>query len=78
MKIVIDIDEDIYFSSRQNIKFTDEQIFNIDKAIYYGIILPEGHGDLIDRDVAFDVLSGLSFNSADLLMCVSTVIPADR
>lgn len=41
MKIIIDIDEDIYFSSRHNIRFTPEQIQDIDKAIYYGTVLSD-------------------------------------
>ena len=43
-----------------------------------GTVLPEGHGDLIDRNVAYDVLDDLSFNCGELLRYVSTVIPADK
>ena len=89
MKIVIDIDEDIYFSSKQNIRFTDKQIFNIDKAIYYGVILPKGHGKLIDADEEIKYARKwiehpnqyISQRNKDFIYYLEkaeTVIPADR
>lgn len=41
-------------------------------------VLHKGHGDLIDRDVARNILNDLSFNCGELLRYVSTVIPADK
>lgn len=76
MKIVIDIPEERY----EFIKGLDNTCYDIHTAIAQGIPLPKGHGDLIDRDKAYDVLdnAGLSLNCSGLLRYVSTVIPADK
>ena len=51
MKIIIDIDEDIYVSSKNNIRFTDEQILDIDSAIYHGTVLTD-NVVVLSREVA--------------------------
>ena len=54
MQIVIDIDEDTYNSviSDSTTYVLDEIL--VENAIYNGIVLPKGHGRLIDAD-KFDV-----------------------
>lgn len=75
MKLIIDIDEE---------ELTEEEIaecIRIAEVNFSDVtILPKGHGDLIDRDKAYDVLdnAGLSLNCSGLLRYVSTVIPADK
>lgn len=52
MKLVIDIDDDIYkhIASNERVYMLDEvNIILIENAIYNGTPLPKGHGDLIDR-----------------------------
>ena len=49
MEIVIDIPDQIYNQLIETGKYLPYQ-FNTKKAIKEGIPLPEGHGDLIDRN----------------------------
>ena len=77
MKIVIDIPE----SSLGLIN--DETTKIVYEAIRGGVVLPEGHGDLIDRNVVY-----AEFNKADLsskemmgkllIFGIPAVIPADK
>lgn len=77
MKIVIDIDSEIYnfINTRGHIPYA----VNIANEIANGTPLSKGHGDLIDRNVAYDEFdkAGLSYEGC-LLNYVPTVIPADR
>ena len=79
MKLVIDIPEDVFeFYKKQA---TEKN--SLPTAVYFianGIPLPKGHGDLIDRDVAYDVYhnANLSWNGSGLLKYIPTVIPADK
>ena len=85
MKIVINIPEkylnsniiDVTLITGANNTITD---VNVENEYAEFQILPKGHGDLIDRDEAFDVLDNahLSLNLSGLLRYVSTVIPADK
>lgn len=84
MKVVIDIDKNDYIALRDCHAKIGEDLFNLERnmaiAIRNGIPLPKGHGDLIDRNVAYDVLDNadLSLNCSGLLKYIPTVIPADK
>lgn len=78
MKIVIDIPEERY----EFIKGLDNTCYDIHTAIAQGIPLPKGHGDLIDRDVAYEEFdkAGLSWEGGLLKSksIIPTVIPRDK
>lgn len=77
MKIVIDIDSEVYnfIKSRGHIPYS----VNIANEIANGIPLPKGHGDLIDRDVAYAEFDKASCSyEGGLLTYIPTVIPADK
>lgn len=85
MKIVIDIPEkylnsniiDVTLFTGANNTITD---VNVEDDCAEFQVLPKGHGDLIDRDEAFDVYhnANLGWNGSGLLRYVSTVIPRDK
>ena len=85
MKLVIDIPEkylnsniiDVTLITGANNTITD---VNVEDKYAEFQVLPKGHGDLIYRDEAFDVLdnANLSLNLSGLLRYVSTAIPADE
>lgn len=62
MKIVIDIDKEIYEWISRNGFVAEEDSQEIGEAIHQGIPLPKGHGRLIDADA----FSGDMFCDADL------------
>ena len=92
MRIVIEIpDDDANFL--MNSSFIPVGYFEtVHKALYNGTPLPKGHGDLIDRDYALNVLRGLGdrdYRRSKGTICdaskmisyseyVPTVIPADK
>ena len=85
MKIVIDIEEGRYnwimsHASNDAGDYDNAEDLFFRKAVESGTILPKGHGDLIDRNVAYDVLDNadLSLNCSGLLKYIPTVIPADK
>ena len=49
MKLIIDIDEEIYKSIKIGMRNRDDMA-EIGEAVETGILLPKGHGDLIDRN----------------------------
>lgn len=73
MKIVIDI-PDYNLDEVQNGSLACGMIL---KAVKSGKVLPKGHGDLIDRDVAYEELGDIGYGD-DLLRFVPTVIKADK
>ena len=50
MKLIIDIDEDVYKLFTGNGQGIKVVRFNLENALKNGTPLPKGHGDLIDRD----------------------------
>lgn len=74
MKIVIDIPESDY-----NRIMASNAVEYYELKIAQGIVLPKGHGDLIDRDVAYAEFdkAGCSWEGK-LLNFVHVVIPADK
>lgn len=85
MKIVIDIDEKDYefINSVKSIMKNSDTFQRIAtdlfKAVKDGEPLPKGHGDLIDRDVAYAEFDkeGCSWEGK-LLKYIPAVIPADN
>ena len=77
MKIVIDIPDEVY-------NFTIQRGHlpygvNIAGSIIDGEILSKGHGDLIDRDVAYEEFDKACLSwEGGLLKYIPTVIPADK
>lgn len=79
MKIVIDIPEERY----EFIKGLDNTCYDIHTAIAQGIPLPEGHGDLIDRNVALAEFDKAGLSKKEMIgklivFGAPTVIPADK
>lgn len=57
MKVVIDIDNDLYnFVVDKKLMVMD--LPEIEQAIRHGTVLPKGHGDLIDRNYFIDKYAG--------------------
>lgn len=81
MKIVIDIPDFIYNALKEDV---DCGTVNLNQAIVDGTVLPDGHGDLIDRDVAYDEFDKACCSlegrllEGRLLKNIPTVIPADK
>lgn len=74
MKIVIDIPESDY-----NRIMASNTVEYYELKIAQGIVLPKGHGDLIDRDVAYAEFDKACCSyEGGLLKYVPTVIPADK
>ena len=84
MKIVIDIEEGRYnwimsHASNDPGDYVDSSDLVFRKAVESGTVLPKGHGDLIDRDVAFDEFDKACCSyEGGLLKYIPTVIPADK
>lgn len=74
MKIVIDIPESDY-----NRIMASNALEYYELKIAQGIVLPKGHGDLIDCDVAYNEFdeAGCSWEGK-LLRFIPVVIPADE
>ena len=76
MQIVINLDEDIYtrlFDNGNPVSLTDRIV--IEKAIRAGIVLPKGHGRLIDDNEVKELIKGWSTYAVDKAL---TVLEADR
>ena len=74
MKIVIDIPESDY-----NRIMASNEVEYYELKIAQGIVLPKGHGDLIDRDVAYAKFDKACCSyEGGLLKYIPTVIPADK
>ena len=77
MKLIIDIPEEFYNACKE---WVTDECANIEQAIIAdGTPLPKGHGDLIDRDVAYEEYDKACLSwEGGLLKYVPTVIPAER
>ena len=89
MQILIDIDENLYTRLFDN---GDEYVADMRRAcvsIRKGILLPKGHGRLIDADVFLEMLNNMPVNYEDKwfnwmqkeslrLASVPTIIEADK
>lgn len=87
MKIVIDIPESVIdrAKGKDGLKLCDIDIKFICKQVANGIPIPEGHGDLIDRDTLnldYEVSMADDWKTAhEIANCVKyapTVIPVDK
>lgn len=80
-QIVIEVDDFIYEALKEDV---DCGTVNLNQAVVNGIVLPDGHGDLIDRNVAFDEFDKACCSwkcrllEGRLLKNIPTVIPADK
>lgn len=74
MEVVINIPESDY-----NRIIASNEVEYYELKIAQGIVLPKGHGDLIDRDVAYNEFdeAGCSWEGG-LLKFIPPVIPADE
>lgn len=82
MKIVIDIPEEELYKIEHDRVITDEQRAMLFCAIKCGTVLPQGHGDLIDRNILLQNWKVIP--SRDRLIfdryiqALNAVIPADK
>lgn len=84
MKLIIDISDEMFDVFKKHGIMAFDNFDEYDKDILAdkianGIVLPEGHGDLIDRDVAYTAFDRACFSyEGGLLKYIPTVIPADK
>lgn len=86
MKLIIDIDKKDYefIKSVKSIMKNGDTFQRISADLFDAvknseIVLPEGHGDLIDRDVAYAEFDDACLSwEGGLLKYIQTVIPADK
>lgn len=86
MQIVIDIPENVYKYLKQEwvkVPEDDSVINQIMHGILYGTVLPEKHGDLIDRNVVYAEFNNAGLSRKEmigklLVFGIPTVIPADK
>lgn len=84
MKLIIDIDEDIYKLFTGNGQGMKVVRFNFENTLKNGTPLPEGHGRLIDADVLCDYFwdnRSKLYTHKDLQIVIdrqSTIIEADK
>ena len=74
MKIVIDIDDEVYnfIKNKGHVPYG----INIANEIANGTVLPKGHGDLIDKDELSPKIHGVK--SIVAVLDAPTIIPADK
>lgn len=87
MKIVIDIDDDIYENiMADSVVYVLDEIL-VENAIYNGTPLPKGHGRLIDADKAKEIMmyemcgtgyQGTAMRVLDSEFYTPTIIEADK
>lgn len=76
-RLVIEIPDGVYDYIKDSGHISPH--VNIASEIANGIVLPEGHGDLIDRDVALAEFDEASCSwEGNLLKYSPTVIPTDK
>lgn len=80
MQIVIDIPDGYVGAITSNQRMEGSAMDKlIRQAIIDGTPLPKGHGDLIDRDVAYAEFDDRCFSyEGKLLKYIPTVIPSDK
>ena len=84
MKVVIDIDKELYKKIKKNGYIYREEAESVAFSIIGGIPLPKGHGRLIDADrlreeMEKDVRRAMSFvDLIDFVWLAPTIIKADR
>lgn len=78
MQIVIDIDENLYTRLFDNGVDNYDDAVDMAKAIRKGIILPKGHGRLIDADTLWDIYHSNDYDFYEALDDAPTIIEADK
>ena len=79
MQIVIDIDEDLYREIKQGIYYSNA--WGMGYAIQKGVILPKGHGRLIDADYLYQKFVSNKCNDSMVLQFIKdepTVLETDK
>ena len=80
MQIVIDIPEYVYCDIQAYKTIFSDKIESVSKAIIDGVLLPKGHGDLIDADQLYDYIVDKYSEGEQLaidILDAPTVIEAD-
>lgn len=82
MKVVIELDDELYSFIKEK-KLMVMDIGEVCNAIKYGIVLPKGHGNLIDSDtIDFDIKDFHSRGDWQVatwgVQDAKVVIPADK
>ena len=79
MEVLINIPESVYMRLKAGDTNTGNAFHDTALAsIVTGVVLPNGHGDLIDRDVAYNKFDEACCSwEGNLLRFVPAVIPAD-
>lgn len=75
MKIVIDIDKNIYHRFVNGFANEDDA-YLIEQLFKNGTPLPEGHGELIDKDIVLDMMNHGILE--EYITVMGGVIPADK
>lgn len=79
MKIVIDIPEELYKTIKKQGYIYEEEVEDVALSIIGGTPLPKGHGDLIDRNVAYTEFENACCSyEGNILRFVPVVIKADK
>ena len=79
MQIVIDIPEQIYKELIQTaIIVTEVYPSTIERALTEGIVLPKGHGRLVDADAIWDLYHDYEYDFYEAFNDVPTIIRADE
>ena len=83
MQILINIDEKVYEDIKKYMTIFNEDIYDVAEQILNGIILPKGHGRLIDADAleSHDEYDGQGFTKSvykDDIDNAPTVIEAEK
>lgn len=85
MKIVIDIDENLYTRLfDKGVEFSTDDKYDLERSVRHGKVLPKGHGILIDADCLredFKASKMISFAERMKVACIvdnaPTIIEAD-
>ena len=75
MQIVIDIPEEIHRDILEDGVLYLDYVTSLGEAIAHGIVLPKGHGRLIDADAVLEEPIGNTYEDIDI---AETIIEADR
>jgi len=79
MKVLIDIDENVYTRLFDNgVSPSKSDRVSIETAIRNGKVLPKGHGDLIDIDAVFDEYDRTPKTMVSIVTDAPVVIEADE
>jgi hypothetical protein len=78
MKVVIDIDENLYIRLFDNGVDNYDDAVDMAKAIRKGTPLPKGHGRLVDADALYDQFEYADYDFEKTMEYAPTIIEADK